>query len=205
MANLGLVKTMLHRLFALCACLVALAACAGHWDEQSPHPRGAYSGDSGQAPLAAAGDYRIATNDKIKVTVVGEAELSGELAVDKSGLVNGPHVGQIQAAGLTLPQFEYAYATKLREGEILRQPRVTAEITNLRPIYVLGEVKRPGQYAFVKGMTVQKAVALAEGYTYMASENTVEITRGGTKVTLDLTVETKVMPGDEVRVPSRIF
>lgn len=191
---------MLHRLFALCAALLALAACAGHWDPQSPHPRG-----TAQAPIAAAGDYRIATSDKIKVTVVGEAELSGELAVDKAGVVNGPYVGQVQAAGLTLPQFEHAYATKLREGEILREPRVTAEITNLRPIYVLGEVKRPGQYAFVSGMTVQKAVALAEGYTYLASENTIEITRGGTKVTLDLTPETKVMPGDEVRVPSRIF
>lgn len=196
---------MLHRLFALCAMLFALSACAGHWDEQAPHPRGASSGGVGQAPLPAAGDYRIAVNDKIKVTVVDEAELSGEISVDKAGVVTGPYVGQVQAAGLTLAQFEHAYATKLREGDILRSPQVTAQITNLRPIYVLGEVKRPGQYAFVNGMTVQKAVALAEGYTYLASENTVEITRGGTKVTVDLASDTKVMPGDELRVPSCLF
>jgi protein involved in polysaccharide export with SLBB domain len=196
---------MLHRLFALCALLFALTACAGHWDEQSPHPYGVSSAGMGQLPLAAAGDYRIATNDKIKVTVEGEAELSGEFPVNKAGSVNGLYVGPIQAAGLTLPQFEHAYASKLREGDILKNPRVKAEITNLRPIYVLGEVKRPGQYAFVNGMTVQKAVALAEGYTYMASENTVEITRSGTKVTIDLTTEMKVMPGDELRVPSRLF
>jgi polysaccharide export outer membrane protein len=193
---------MLHRLFALCALLFALTACAGHYDEQSPHPYGA---SARGAPLAAAGDYRIATNDKIRVIVAGEAVLSGELSVDKAGTVNGPHVGAVQAAGLTVPQFEHLYATKLREGQILKDPQVKAEITNLRPIYVLGEVKRPGQYAFVNGMTVQKAVALAEGYTYMASENTVEITRSGTKVTIDLTTEMKVMPGDEVRVPSRLF
>jgi polysaccharide export outer membrane protein len=194
---------MLRRLFALCAFVFAVTACAGHWDEQSPHPYGTSA--RADLPLAAVGDYRIAMNDKIKVTVVGEAELSAEVSVDKAGAVIGPYVGQVQAAGLTVPQFEHAYATKLREGDILRDPRVKAEITNLRPIYVLGEVKRPGQYAFVNGMTVQKAVALAEGYTYMASENTVEITRAGTKVTIDLTTEMKVMPGDEVRVPSRLF
>lgn len=199
---------MLHRLFALCAFVFALTACAGHWDEQSAHPRGPSSGSASSAtafPAAVAGDYRIVANDKIKVTVTGEADLSGEFPVDKAGALKGPVVGEVQAAGLTLRQFESVYATKLREGEILRDPRVSAEVTNLRPIYVLGEVKRPGQYAFVNGMTVQKAVALAEGYTYLASESTVEITRGGTKVTLDFTAETKVLPGDEVRVPSRIF
>ncbi|MDZ4870284.1 MAG: polysaccharide biosynthesis/export family protein [Alphaproteobacteria bacterium] len=199
---------MLHRLFALCAFVFALTACAGHWDEQAPHARGPSSGSASSAsalPAAVEGDYRIVANDKIKVTVAGEGDLSGEFPVDKAGALKGPVVGEVQAAGLTLRQFESLYATKLREGEILRNPRVSAEVTNLRPIYVLGEVKRPGQYAFVNGMTVQKAVALAEGYTYLASENTVEITRGGTKVTLDFTAETKVLPGDEVRVPSRIF
>jgi polysaccharide export outer membrane protein len=192
---------MLHRWFALCAALFALTACAGHWDEQSPHAYGGAPRPAGSFELG----YRLAVDDKIKVTVAGEAELSGELKIDKSGMVTGPYVGQVEAKGLTLPEFEEAYAKKLREGDIMREPRVSAEITNLRPIYVLGEVKRPGQYAFVNGMTVRKAVELAEGYTYLASENTVEITRGGTKVTLDFTAETKILPGDEVRIPSRIF
>jgi polysaccharide export outer membrane protein len=87
----------------------------------------------------------------------------------------------------------------------MKDPRVTAEVTSFRPIYVLGEVKKPGQYAYVSGMTVQKAVALAEGYTYRASESTVEITRGGRKVTLDVTPQTKVYPGDEIRIPERFF
>lgn len=193
---------MLHRLFALCAALVLLTACAGHWDEQSPH---AYGGTEPRKAGSFEDAYRLAVDDKIKVTVAGEAELSGELKIDKSGMVAGPYVGQVEARGLTIREFEQIYAQRLREGDIMRDPRVTAEITNLRPIYVLGEVKRPGQYAFVSGMTVRKAVELAEGYTYLASENVVEITRGGTKVTLDFTPETKVLPGDELRIPSRIF
>ena len=192
---------MLHHLFALCAFLSVLAACTGHWDPQSPHPGGPSAAEFGRAD----DDYRLAVADKVKVTIAGEADLSGEFTINKLGALTGPHVGQVQAQGMTLREFERAYADKLRDGEILRNPRVTAEVTSLRPIYVLGEVKRPGQYAFTRGMTVQKAVALAEGYTYLASEGTVEITRGGTKVTLDLASEIKVMPGDEVRVPSRVF
>jgi polysaccharide export outer membrane protein len=106
---------------------------------------------------------------------------------------------------MTLREFEATYAAKLRDQQILRDPRVTAEVTSFRPIYVLGEVKKPGQYAYVSGMTVQKAVALAEGYTYRASEGTVEITRGGHKFSLDVTPQIKVMPGDEIRIPERFF
>ena len=54
-------------------------------------------------------------------------------------------------------------------------------------------------------MTVQKAVALAEGYTYRASESTVEITRTGKKFKVDVTPMTKVFPGDEIRIPERFF
>jgi polysaccharide export outer membrane protein len=192
---------MLRRLFALCAFLFVLTACTGHWDPQSPHPGGSAAANFGPVDE----DYRLAVADKVKVTVVGEADLSGEFAINKNGALTGPHVGQIQAQGMTVSELERAYEAKLRDGEILRNPKVQAEVTSLRPIYVLGEVKRPGQYAFTRGMTVQKAVALAEGYTYLASEGSIEITRGGTKVTLDLVSEIKIMPGDEVRVPSRVF
>ena len=100
---------------------------------------------------------------------------------------------------------EAAYAKKLRDAEILKDPKVSAEVTSFRPIYVLGEVKKPGQYAYVSGMTVQKAVALAEGYTYRASESSVEVTRGGKKFKVDVSPQTKVLPGDEIRIPERFF
>lgn len=158
------------------------------------------------APTAAADpSYRINLEDKVKITVAGEAELSAELLVDKAGVITGPLVGPIQVKGMTLAELERAYATRLREAELLRAPQVTAEVASYRPIYVLGQVKRPGRYAFAVGMTVKKAVALAEGYTTLGSESTVEITRGGTKLKLDVTPETPVLPGDELRVPGMIF
>jgi polysaccharide export outer membrane protein len=196
---------MLRRLFALCAFVLVLTACAGSSEEQLPRPAAATPGTATETSASNENDYRLGAEDKVKVTVFGEADLSGEFVVDSSGVLAAPYIGQIQVKGLTLREFESTYATKLREAEIMRDPRVTAEVVSFRPIYVLGEVKKPGQYAFVSGMTVQKAVALAEGYTYRASESTVEITRGGKKITLDVTPQTKVFPGDEIRIPERFF
>ena len=188
---------MLSRLLVLFATLFLLVACAG--DGGNPLQPGS------QDPQSSAEDYRLGAEDKVKVTVFGEPDLSGEFLVDSSGVLSAPFLGQIQVKGMTLREFEAAYAGKLRDAQILRDPRVSAEVISFRPIYVLGEVKKPGQYAYVSGMTVQKAVALAEGYTYRASEGTVEITRGGRKFTLDVTPQTKVLPGDEIRIPERFF
>jgi len=187
---------ILRSLFVVFAALVLLIACAGDGENL------AASGARTQSPEE---DYRLGAEDKIKVSVFGEADLSGEFVVDSSGVLAAPYVGQISVKGMTVREFENAYATKLRDAEIMRDPRVSAEVTSFRPIYVLGEVKKPGQYAYVSGMTVQKAVALAEGYTYRASESSVEITRGGHKFSVDVTPKTKVLPGDEIRVPERFF
>ena len=184
---------MVGRLFLFFAALLLLAGCVGDGDPASPRTDG------------QSEDYRLGPEDKVKVTVFGEQDLSGEFVVDSSGVMAPPFVGQINVKGMTLREFEAAYAAKLRNAQILRDPRVTAEVTSFRPIYVLGEVKKPGQYAYVSGMTVQKAVALAEGYTYRAAESTVEITRGGHKFTIDVTPQTKVLPGDELRIPERFF
>lgn len=202
---------MLRRFFLLTFVLLLSTGCAGHW---GPPMQG-----SGAAPVAKAaagdakvdaaqaneGDYRLGAEDKVKVTVFGEPDLSGEFVVDSSGVLAAPYVGQIQVKGMSVREFELAYARKLKDAEIMKDPRVNAEVTSFRPIYVLGEVKKPGQYAYVSGMTVQKAVALAEGYTYRATESSVEITRAGNKFDVDVTPQTKVMPGDEIRIPERFF
>lgn len=185
---------MVGRLLILVFAVFLVAGCVGDGDPAET-----------RNPAAQSEDYRLGPEDKVKVTVFGEQDLSGEFLVDSSGVMAPPFVGQINVKGLTLREFEAAYASKLRDAQILRDPRVSAEVTSFRPIYVLGEVKKPGQYAFVSGMTVQKAVALAEGYTYRASETSVEITRSGHKFTIDVTPQTKVLPGDEIRIPERFF
>ena len=47
-----------------------------------------------------------------------------------------------------------AVAVALKKGNMLRKPSVSVEVTLYRPIYVLGEVNKPGQYPYQPGMTV---------------------------------------------------
>ena len=166
---------------------------------------------------AAAGDnepeakpgtlaYKLDTGDKVKVTVYGEDDLSGEFDVDGSGNVRLPLIGQVRAAGLSLKEFETAVETKLSAGYLVN-PKVSAEVTNYRPFTILGEVNKPGEYPYENGMTVLNAVALGGGYTYRADKDDVYIRRKGaqTEVKLPADDRTSVYPGDTVRVDERIF
>jgi len=197
------------RIVGILLAIGLLAGCSslGSDGQTAPHPLAAHAaGTASGAAIGDAGDeYRLGPEDKVRVTVYGEQDFSGEFLVDSSGVLSAPFIGQIQVKGLTLREFEAAYAAKLRDAQILRDPKVSAEVIGFRPIYVLGEVKKPGQYAYVSGMTVQKAVALAEGYTYRANESSAEITRAGRKIDVDVTAQTKVLPGDEIRIPERFF
>ena len=160
--------------------------------------------DPGVLPGSKA--YKLDTGDKVKVTVYGEDDLSGEFDVDGSGNVRLPLIGQVRAAGLSLHEFEGAVEAKLANGYLVN-PKVSAEVSNYRPFTILGEVNKPGEYPFENGMTVLNAVALGGGYTYRADQNNVYIRRKGSQKEIELPADdrTLVFPGDTVRVDERIF
>lgn len=151
-------------------------------------------------------DYRLGAGDQIRVTVFGEENLSGRFAVDGSGLVSLPLVGEVEAMGLTVREFQSNVDAALRNG-YLKDPKVSAEIIEYRPFYILGEVKRPGTYPYQSGLTVLNAVATAEGFTYRANQRAVFIRRNGEakEQRYPLTSTTPVQPGDTIRVSERFF
>jgi protein involved in polysaccharide export with SLBB domain len=75
------------------------------------------------------------------------------------------HSRDIRATGLTTKQLERSIASTLAKG-IVRDPRVNVEIALYRPYYILGEVKKGGEYPYRLGLTVMDAVASAGGFTY---------------------------------------
>jgi len=179
------------RMAACAFAFVCLASILGAW------PQAAH----------ADGIYRLGSGDKVRITVFGEADLTGEYEIDGSGVVAFPLVGEIQAAGGTARDLERSLAERLRNG-YLKQPVVSIEVLTYRPFFILGEVKRPGSYPYKNGLTVLNAVALAGGYTYRAKENRWLVTRGDRKKAEEKEVvngDYKVLPGDTIYIPERFF
>ena len=58
---------------------------------------------------------------------------------DGSGSVSLPLVGEVNAAGKTVQEFRTELEARLADG-YLTDPRVSAEVLNYRPFYILGEV-----------------------------------------------------------------
>ncbi len=150
--------------------------------------------------------YTLGAGDRLKITVFGEPDLSGESEVDGRGLISLPLIGQTPVGGRTLHEVEVAVASRLA-GRYLVNPRVSIEVLNYRPFFILGEVNKPGSYPFVNGMSVLNAVALAGGFTYRARKDEMMVVRAGdaAKKEQPVSQEANVLPGDIIRVPERFF
>ena len=150
--------------------------------------------------------YTLASGDRLRVIVFGQDALTNSYAVDGSGRLSMPLIGLIPAQGVTTAALERAIEARLRNG-YLREPKVSVEVEAYRPFYVLGEVTTAGQYPFVNGLTVQKAVAIAGGFGPRAAKWTVDLTRviDGLPSTATVPLTYPVKPGDTVTVRERFF
>jgi polysaccharide export outer membrane protein len=152
------------------------------------------------------GPYRLDSGDRLRVTVFEQPSLSNAYAVDASGHVSMPLIGSVPARGLTTQELAGTVAGELRKG-YLRNPDVSVEVETYRPFFVMGEVRNPGQYTYVSGLTVETAVAIAGGYAPRARQGSAEITRQINGEVLVGTVPSTdpVRPGDVVKVVPRLF
>jgi polysaccharide export outer membrane protein len=108
--------------------------------------------------------YRLAPGDRITVTVFGQQELSGDVVIDDTGAITIPLTAPIEVKDLTVLECQKRIGDRLLAEGILRTASVIVRIAELRPLYVLGDVRLPGAYPFRYGSTTQSAVALAGGF-----------------------------------------
>lgn len=199
MSSRRLIHTWRSKPIVVVALLASVGACSD----------GGHVGPSLPASAIGARDllaYQLNAGDKVKLTVFGEPDLSGVFEINGLGRISLPLVGDVQAAGLDLNGLRDAVARRLAEG-YLKKPRVTVEVAGYRPIYVHGEVRSGGEFAYKTGLRLRDVVALAGGYTYRANQNYVVLSRAGTgqDVQVQLPNDLIVMPGDNIRVPERYF
>ncbi|MGZ8158695.1 MAG: polysaccharide biosynthesis/export family protein [Methylobacter sp.] len=151
-------------------------------------------------------EYRLGSGDLLKITVFNQEDLSGEYTINGAGQISLPLIGAVNTKDLTVKQVEQGIADKLKPDYLLN-PRVSVQVLNYRPFYILGEVKEPKSYPYVDGMTYLNAVAIAGGYTYRAKEDHVVVIRMNDpqKRELTLNMDEKVLPGDVIHVKERFF
>lgn len=149
-------------------------------------------------------EYLLGPGDRVRVIVFGEPDLSGELEVDGTGTIAMPLIGTVGVGGGSPRNAERKITTMLQDGYLVN-PRVSIEVLTYRPFTIIGEVQRPGEYAYSAGLTVMGAVGKASGFTFRADEQDITITRasgGGAQPAEPTTI---VQPGDVVRVNERFF
>ena len=122
-------------------------------------------------------EYRLQTGDVIEVRVAGMPELQQRVTVQGDGEISLPLFGTLVVAGSTASdaraKIQAALSTKVfrlttsdgRERPVaIKFDEVSASVVEYRPVYVHGDVMRPGELTYRPHMTVRQAVGGAGGY-----------------------------------------
>jgi protein involved in polysaccharide export with SLBB domain len=193
--------------------LLALVACSPN-QLQTPETRDPAVIDLGKHLYMAA---TLGAGDIFEVRVYQDKELSGKYRVGPDGSIDFPLIGKVFVEAKTPSEVTEVLKAKLSEG-YLKNPSVTVFVVEYssKKVYVLGQVKRPGTYAFEEGMNVVQAITVANGFADHADENGTIITRienGREKrylvpvdqISKGLSSNFSLKPGDIVFVPESIL
>jgi polysaccharide export outer membrane protein len=163
--------------------------------------------DLAPLPNATIGPYRLSVDDQVRIITLGEEQISGQFRVNDRGNIAIPLLGTVPADGLTTAELETRIVQSLKDKNVLIDPSVSVEVLGYRPVFILGQVTRPGQYPYQPGMTVLTAVAIAGGFTYRAQPDYASILRkiDGHPVEGRVPRGADVLPGDVITILDRYF
>lgn len=157
--------------------------------------------------------YIVGVGDKIKLSVFQEDDISGEYVVDETGELQLPLIGRIMTQGKTLHSLTKTLTSAYANG-YLRNPRLSLELAEARPFFIIGEVFQPGRYPYEAGLTVARAIAQAGGMTYRANRLDITVKRdintnntqdNNTTRTVPIDFHAPILPGDVLEVHERFF
>jgi len=136
------------------------------------------------ASVAVAGDggYTLQPGDILEISVWKEEGMQNEVLVRPDGGLSFPLVGDLLAEGRTVKQLNTEITEKLKA--YIPDPVVTVSLEKIggNNIYVLGRVKKPGEFQFMSKIDVMQALSKAGGMTPYAEVDKIKILRrsGGT-------------------------
>lgn len=187
----------------------ASSARRAGYGESRPSLRPSVAGLGGEPRTSV---YRIKTGDGVVIHLRGiPQEQMIEDVVDDAGMVTLPFLNEVEASGLTASELERAIRRAYVERGIYKDVTVNV-VLPAQSYYVRGEVRVPGRFPLVSGVTVLQAIATAGGYTEFANPRKVNILRGGKVRYVDARALEKhperdipLEAGDVIVVPRSVF
>jgi len=120
--------------------------------------------------------YIVAPNDVLAITVYDQAQLSGQYMVQPDGTLTFPLLGRVKVGGLSVQAIEKELRDQLAHG-YLKNPQVGVSVAQYRSqqIFVMGEVRQPGNLQFTGTMTLIEALARVGSTTDRAGTEAVVV------------------------------
>ncbi|PIE25437.1 MAG: capsular biosynthesis protein [Neptuniibacter caesariensis] len=158
------------------------------------------------ANAADLSDYSLGAGDLLGITVYGEEDLSLEVRLSDAGTISYPFLGEISTNGLSTGELGEVIRSRLADGYLVN-PSVNVTVIEYRQFFIYGAVEKPGAYPYQPGLTLQKAVALAGGFTERASSDKFFVLSED-QVNTDpvrIDINSAISPGDTVTVEESFF
>jgi polysaccharide export outer membrane protein len=166
------------------------------------------------ADLLAQGMATLRPGDVFEMRLGGMSaefaqEFNTQYTIGQEGRVNFPHIGEVQAVGLTPLQLQTSIQNKLIAEKIFTRPSVNINVVqNLRTVTIGGSVRQPGRQQWSDDMTLTSAIAQAGDLSEWGDPKRVRLIRNKQvqiydirKFTKDPSLDPKLLPGDQVIVP----
>jgi protein involved in polysaccharide export with SLBB domain len=184
-----------RRAVLLALAAAPLAGCAFGPDDAPPPPT--------PPPLDR---YALAVGDRLSVRVLGQPGFAVEADIFEDGRIEVPFVGGVPAAGRSVVELRDDLTRRVNRDFVI-DPQVSVEVLRYRPFFVLGQVNAPGRFDFAPGLDAREAVAMAGGFTRRAETGSVFLIRriDGRPAELEVSLDTRLFPGDTLRVERRWF
>lgn len=156
------------------------------------------------AHSAGLSEYPLGAGDLLSIKVFGEEDLSIEVLLSDAGTVSYPFLGELTVLGLTIGELGEIIRTGLADGYLI-SPSVNVAVMEYRQFYINGEVEEPGGYPYQPGLTIQRAVALAGGFTERASRSKIYVVHEREEQSSKLGLGGRVRPGDIITIRESFF
>lgn len=152
------------------AALLAVAGCGPSPGVQSLPPTTETAGPG--APV-----YRLRPGDTIKIDFVTDRSLSFETPITPAGTVTLPLAGDLKAMGKTVDELATDVVESMSPYLLDAGVAVVLVKVGAQPIFVIGEVAKPGRVDSPEPLTVSRAVASAGGFLPTAQTGSVMVVR----------------------------